>query len=158
MRRVLGLLVPVVVVLGALAVGAARSDGPVTDAERASAIAGTVRCPTCRGQSVASSDAPAAAQIRAEIDRRVAAGEGDDQIRAALVAAYGDGILLNPPASGVAGLVWALPVAGFVLAAAALGLALRRWRALPAGAATEDDRRLVAEAMRRRREGGAEPT
>ena len=158
MRRLVGFLVPVVVVVAALALGASGSDGPRTDAERAQAVAGTVRCPTCRGQSVASSDAPAAAQLRAEIDRRVAAGEDDDEIRASLVAAYGDGILLNPPSSGVAGLVWVLPVAGFVVAAGALVLALRRWRTEPVGPATDDDRRLVAEALQRRRQAGGEGT
>ncbi len=154
MRKLLGLLVPVAVVLVALAIGAGGSGGPTSDAERAQGIAGTVRCPTCRGQSVASSDAPAAGQIRAEIDRRVAAGEGDDEIRTSLVGAYGEGILLNPPSSGVAGLVWVLPVAGFVIAAAALALALRRWRGDPVGPPTDDDRLLVAEAMQRRRHGG----
>lgn len=156
MRRVAGVLVPIAVLVVALAIGASGSDAPASDAERAQAIAGSVRCPTCRGQSVASSDAPAAVQIRADIDRRVAAGQDDDEIEAALVAAYGDGILLNPPSSGVAGLVWVLPVAGFVVAAGALVLALRRWRGGPVRPPTDDDRLLVAEAMRRRREGGAD--
>lgn len=156
MRHALRLAVPLAVVLLALVIGASASDEPSSDAERAQAIAGSVRCPTCAGQSVASSDAPAAGQIRAEIDRRVAAGESDEQIQASLVASYGDGILLNPPASGVAGLVWVLPVAGLVIALGALLLAFRRWRPGPSGPPSEEDRLLVAEARRdleRRRAG-----
>ncbi|MEX2658049.1 MAG: cytochrome c-type biogenesis protein CcmH [Acidimicrobiales bacterium] len=144
MRRALRIALPVAIVVVALAVGASGSDGPRSDPERAQAIAASVRCPTCAGQSVAASDAPAAEQIRAEIDRRVAAGESDDRIKASLVAAYGEGILLNPPASGVAGLVWVLPVAALVFAAGGLAMAFRRWRTVPADLATDDDRVLGA--------------
>ena len=152
MRRVLSILLPVVVVVVALVIGSSGSGGSASDAERAQSIAGTVRCPTCRGQSVASSDAPAAVEIREDIDRRVAAGQSDEEVQAALVGAYGDGILLNPPGSGVAGLVWVLPVAGLVLGAAALAVALRRWRPAGLDPVTDEDRRLVDEARRRQRD------
>lgn len=154
MRRALSILLPVLVVVVALAIGSQGSGGPATDAERAQAIAGTVRCPTCRGQSVASSDAPAAVEIRREIDRRVAAGQGEEEVQAGLVAAYGEGVLLNPPGSGVAGLVWVLPVAGLVIGAGALTLAFRRWRPAVVGEATDEDRRLVEAARRGRRDPG----
>ena len=117
----------VVVVAGALAVGTTDRD-VTTDAERVQNIAETVRCPTCRGQSVASSDAPAAANVRSDIERRVAEGESDDEIRAARAARFGDGIRLNPPRSGVAGLVWVLPVAALVAAGGGLVFAFRRWK------------------------------
>jgi cytochrome c-type biogenesis protein CcmH len=117
----------VVVVVGALVYGTTDRD-TTTDADRVERIADSVRCPTCRGQSVADSDAPAASNVRTDIERRVAEGETDDQIRAALVARFGDGILLNPPRSGVAGLVWVLPVAGVVVAGGGLVVAFRRWR------------------------------
>lgn len=117
----------VVVVVGALVVGT-RPEGTTTDAERANRIAESVRCPACAGQSVANSDAIAAENVRNDIDRRIAAGESDDEIRAAIAAPYGDWILLNPPRSGVAGLVWVLPVFGLVVAAGALTFAFRRWR------------------------------
>ena len=153
MRRTLSVLVPLLVVVVALVVGSSGSDGPKTSAERAQAIAGTVRCPECQGQSVASSDAPAAVAIREEIDRRVAAGESEEEVQAALVSSYGEGVLLNPPGSGVAGLVWVLPVAGLVVAAGGLALAFRRWRPSTAGPPSEEDRRLVDAARRRRRAG-----
>ena len=117
----------VIVVAGALVVGTTDRD-TTTDAERVQRIAASVRCPTCRGQSVASSDAPAAGNVRTEIERRVAEGESDDEIRAALTARFGDSIQLNPPRSGVAGLVWVLPVAGLAFAAGGLVFAFRRWR------------------------------
>ena len=115
------------VVLGALAVGTSDT-GARTEEERIEAIASSVRCPTCRGQSVADSDAIAAQNVRREIARRVGEGETDDEIRGALAARFGEGIILTPPRSGVAGLVWVLPVAGLVVAIAGLVVAFRRWR------------------------------
>ena len=127
MRRWGGWILLLVVVAGALVVGT-RPDGAKTKAERVQSIAKSVRCPTCRGQSVADSDAPAAANVRRDIERRVADGQSDDDIRSALAARFGDGILLTPPRSGVAGLVWVLPVVAVVAAAGGLTLAFRRWR------------------------------
>ena len=120
-------LVLLVVVVGALVVGTTDT-GARTDEERIESIASSVRCPTCRGQSVADSDAIAAENVRREIARRVGEGESDDEIRAALAARFGDTIILTPPRSGVAGLVWVLPVAGLVVAVAGLVVAFRRWR------------------------------
>jgi cytochrome c-type biogenesis protein CcmH len=127
MRRWAPWVLLAVVVVGALVAGT-RDDGAVTDAERVESIAESIRCPTCRGQSVADSDAPAASNVRKDIERRVAAGESDDEIRAALADRFGDSILLTPPSSGVAGLVWVLPVVALAAAAGGVVIAFRRWR------------------------------
>ena len=117
----------VVVVVTALVIGTTDT-GARSEDERIEAIASSVRCPTCRGQSVADSDAIAAENVRREIARRVREGESDDEIRNALSARFGEGIILTPSRSGVTGLVWVLPVAGAVVAFAGLGFAFRRWR------------------------------
>lgn len=62
---------------------------PRSDDERAHAIAKSIRCPTCRGPSVADSEAPIAAFLRREITRRINEGDSDTEIRAALVERYG---------------------------------------------------------------------
>ena len=60
-------------------VRAGVSDGsPRTAEERSRSIASTIKCPTCRSQSVAGSDSAAARAIRGEIARRVDAGESAD--------------------------------------------------------------------------------
>lgn len=120
-------VVLLVVVVGALVVGVTDT-GARTEEERIESIASSVRCPTCRGQSVADSDAIAAENVRREIARRVGEGESDDEIRDALAARFGDGIILTPSRSGITGLVWVLPVAGSVVALAGLVFAFRRWR------------------------------
>ena len=126
MRRVSWLALGIVVI-AALFVGT-RQEGTKTDEERAAAIAETIACPACNGQSVASSDAIASQNIRTEIARRVADGESDDAIRAAFADRFGEDILLNPPRSGAAALVWVIPVVAVVVAAAGLTIAFRRWR------------------------------
>ncbi len=135
--------------VGALVVGAGGQSGPPTDAQRVHRIADKIRCPTCRGLSAADSDAPAARALREEVRRRVEAGETDDQILGYVVSRYGDEALLQPEGGGVAGLVWALPVAGVVAAVGGLAFAFRRWRARPGVRASPDDRALVDEALGR---------
>lgn len=150
MRRWLPWVLLPVVLAGALVVGASGDDGPRTDAQRAADLAGELRCPTCRGQSVRDSDAPAAEFIRNEIDRRVGEGQGDEEILAYFDGQFGESLRLTPPRSGLASLVWALPVAALVTAVAGLALAFRRWRADPAPAVTDDDRARVDQALRER--------
>jgi len=99
-----------------------------TPEERAQALEHTIKCPVCRGQSVAESDAEASKAIRVEITRRIADGESDSEIRSYFAQTLGSDILLRPASSGLAGLVWVLPVAGFVAAAAFIGFAFWRWR------------------------------
>jgi cytochrome c-type biogenesis protein CcmH len=138
----------VVVLVVALAIGATGSRTPQTEAERVRSIASTVRCPTCRGLSAAESDARAAQAVRDEIRTRLRAGESDSEIRAFLVSRYSEDILLKPRASGVAGLVWALPAAALLIAIVGLAAAFRRWRRPRPLTPTDEDRALVEAALR----------
>jgi cytochrome c-type biogenesis protein CcmH/NrfF len=108
---------------------------------------------------VADSDSDAAEGVRSLIEQRIAEGASDAQIRDELAAAYGEQVLLTPGRSGVAGLVWALPVVVLVAAVAGLGLAFRRWRGGGAARATDADRALVEAARaagdRGARDGGS---
>ena len=144
-RRIAWLALALVLAV-ALFVGGGRRTGPRTPAQRAHHLAAELRCPTCRNLSVADSDAAAARAVRAEIGRRVAAGESDAQIRAFLVSRYGDDILLTPPASGVGALAWALPVVAVVCGAGALWWAFRKWESKLHARPTDADRALVEEA------------
>jgi cytochrome c-type biogenesis protein CcmH len=114
------------VVVLALLIGV-TDRSPATDAERAHRIGRTVMCPACSGETVTDSQAPVAVNIRRQIAKKVADGKSDDEIRDELAATYGERVILNPPKSGIAGLVWVLPVAALVAAVAGLVLAFRRW-------------------------------
>jgi cytochrome c-type biogenesis protein CcmH len=146
LRRWIPWLALVVVAAAALAVGARGDGGPRSPDERARSIAERVRCPTCRSQSAAESDAPASRAIREEIGRRVAAGQSDAEILAYFADRFGKDVILQPEGTGIAAVVWALPVAVVVAGLAGLAVAFRRWRPRPVEP-SEDDRRLVAEAL-----------
>ena len=89
MRRWLPWAALAVVVVTALAVGTFDRDGGArSDEERAQALAEDFRCPTCRGQSVADSDAPAAEAIRSQIERQIDEGRSDAEIRDYVLSRY----------------------------------------------------------------------
>lgn len=140
-------LAMVVVLAAVLVIGALGDRGPATQAEQVNAVAGTIRCPTCQGESVQQSDADISKQIRIDIAQRLQRGETPDQIRSFYASRYGQGILLTPTSTGVAGLVWILPVALAVLAVAGLIVVFRRWQAREPAHASAADRALVASAL-----------
>jgi cytochrome c-type biogenesis protein CcmH len=157
-RNHLGWLVLVPVLLVALLIGTVGSRGPRTNTDRVNSIASEFKCPTCRSESVETSNAQTARIIRADIARRVEAGETDDEIRAFLISRYGEDLLLTPASTGASSLVWILPVVALVFAAAGLTVAFRRWHARTEGEISDSDRRLVEAAMKvERTHAGVEP-
>ncbi len=119
---------------------------PATLQDRARAVAATLRCPQCEDLSVADSPSAVAGEIRADIARRLRAGQTPDRIRAFYVERYGPRILLSPPASGSTLFVWLLPALFLGVGIVAAAAAISRWTrassdrvAAPTG--TPDDRR-----------------
>ncbi|WP_195210544.1 cytochrome c-type biogenesis protein [Actinomarinicola tropica] len=137
------------VVVVALVVGTVGGDEP-TAAERAFDLTGRFACPVCDGQAVRDSNAGAAIEIRAEITRRVQAGQSDDQVLRALSDSYGSQYVLTPAASGASSLVWVLPVVVGILAFAGLAYAFARWTPRPDVEVDAADRALVDQALRER--------
>jgi cytochrome c-type biogenesis protein CcmH len=145
-----GWAVVLVAVVGLLAVGTTRDSGPQTRGDRIDTIGKRLACPTCDGESVYVSRAPAAVAIRNEITRQVDEGlRSDDEIVAYIERGFGGQVLLVPRATGFDALVWALPVALGVCAVAGLAVTFRRWRleARAVGAPTDEDRALVERAL-----------
>ena len=114
-----------------------------------------VMCPIC-GTLLELSDSPQANRERVFIRRRIAGGETKGQIKDALVAEYGDQVLALPKGSGFDLTAYLVPIAGFLIAAVALALAVLRWRRraaatpVPPAAAPEgpDAERLDADIAR----------
>ena len=132
----------------ALVVAATGSRGVVTNEDRVNALASSLACPVCQGQSIGESDVPVAREIRAEIRRRVDAGETDEQIRGFLVEIYGEDIDYAPSTDGVTGLVWILPPIAAVAAIAGLVVVFRRWRVAADRPVADADVALVEQARR----------
>lgn len=83
---------------------------PVKEA-KAKALMDTLRCLVCQGQSIADSDADMASDMRSLVRERVARGERPEQIRAWLVARYGDYVTYDPPMSALTAPLWLAPLA-----------------------------------------------
>jgi cytochrome c-type biogenesis protein CcmH len=156
-------LVLAAVLAVALFFGSSSGNHPAsTPTAKAAALDAQLRCPSCDDLSVADSSAPTAVAIKQLVLADEQHGVPNSAIVSYLQSRY-PGILLRPPASGVEGLVWFAPLAAFVLALCAVGVFFWRRRAVPvATAVDEDDRKLVAEALKAREardaRAGRDPT
>ena len=77
-----------------LIIGTLGDTGPTTNEERVVAIARTVKCPECSGESVAESNSSFSRAARIEIAEQVQAGRTDDEVGDYLDAKY-PGILAH---------------------------------------------------------------
>ena len=103
------------------AVAVRAADVPLPDAEaeaRAHALFYELRCVVCEGEPIAESPVEVAAAIRAYVRQRIAAGEGDEAIKAALAARYGESILMSPRFGARTWLLWLNPLLVLLLGAA----------------------------------------
>jgi cytochrome c-type biogenesis protein CcmH len=128
--------------IGALIVGKGTTSNSVQ--ARTDRIAADIKCPTCQGLSVKQSSAGPAKAIYAEIQRQVAEGQTDANIRGYLVSRFGTEQLLRPEATGVSSVVWIAPVVFGVLALAGLLFAFARWRKNTSEPLDPEDEALVA--------------
>ncbi len=69
-----------------------------------------LRCIQCQGQSIADSDAPMAATMRAEVRQQIAGGEKPEAIRQWMIGRYGEWVSFEPEMKGAGLLLWAAPL------------------------------------------------
>ncbi len=78
-----------------------------------------LRCLVCQNESLASSHAPLAEDLRREVRERIAAGDTNAQIMTYLTDRYGDFVTYRPPFKARTLLLWLLPptllIAGLIL-------------------------------------------
>ncbi|HUI48899.1 MAG TPA: cytochrome c-type biogenesis protein [Acidimicrobiia bacterium] len=145
-RKTLSWIALVTVVVVGVIVLAVRSRTDNSPAARANRLEHQLACPVCEGQSVADSNSPQSAAIRADIPRRIAAGESDAEIRAFYVARYTEKILETPSNSGLGIVAWGVPALAVILGGAGIVIAVRRWTTAPRLAATDEDEDIVRQA------------
>ncbi len=134
--------------LGAIALGWcgwARAQGPLSPVQpraplqaevplsaqaqaRWNHIASELRCLVCQNESLASSSAELAVDLRREVRGLIDKGQSDAEIRAFLVSRYGDFVLYRPEIKPVTWMLWFGP---FALLLLALAVALRLMRRTP---------------------------
>ena len=73
---------------------------------RLKALENELRCLVCQNQTLAESNAPLAEDLRREVRELAISGRSDDDIRAYLVARYGDFVLYKPPVKSTTYLLW----------------------------------------------------
>lgn len=104
-----------------------------------------MRCPKCLNANLSGSDAPIAADLRAEIHAQITAGKSDDEIIEFMTDRYGDFIMYRPPLNIGTALLWFGPLvlllAGFII--------IRRMLAASSSAAASTSEDLSAEERKR---------
>jgi cytochrome c-type biogenesis protein CcmH len=109
MRRALSLLALVLCLLPAVAAWAKEAqplaDDPVIE-KRMMALAENLRCLVCRNETIASSHAPLAADLREQIREQMRAGKSDQEIMAFMTERYSDYVLFRPPVKMTTYLLW----------------------------------------------------
>jgi cytochrome c-type biogenesis protein CcmH len=102
----------------------------VTDSaleSRTAAVASTLRCPVCQGESIQESPAQLAQDMKAIVRDQLRAGKTPDEIRAYFVSRYGEWILLEPAMRGLNVLLYVFPVALVIGGLALVVVLVRRW-------------------------------
>jgi cytochrome c-type biogenesis protein CcmH len=100
-------LVVIALTAGATAMNPPSNDDPFE--LRLKKLETELRCLVCQNQTLADSNAGLAADLRREVRELAVAGKSDDEIRAYLVARYGDFVLYDPPLKGTTSLLWLGP-------------------------------------------------
>ena len=123
------LLAAAALVLVASLAYAGKMDPPATDAAldaRLKRLETELRCLVCQNQTLADSNADLADDLRREVRALALAGKSDEEIKAYLVARYGDFVLYNPPVKPVTWMLWFGPFALLAGGGAAWWVVLRR--------------------------------
>ena len=96
------------------------------DRTRAVELAKSLRCPQCQNQNLVESNSPIAYDLRLEVYKMVDEGKSNQQIIDQMTARFGDFVNYKPPFKWNTALLWLLPVALFILAAALLYFSNRK--------------------------------
>lgn len=108
---------------------------------RLQALSAELRCLVCQNESLASSRAPLAEDLRREVRSRIAAGDSNPEVITYLTERYGDFVSYRPPFKARTLLLWLLPPC---LLLGGLSLLLIQIRRRTPAAAQADPARLAA--------------
>ena len=111
---------------------------------RARAISAELRCLVCQNESIDTSEADLARDLRRIVRERLKAGDSDEQVKAFVVERYGEFVLLKPRVDAGTSALWFGPFGLLLggLAAAYFYFQHRRAKALEGFLTTDEERRL----------------
>ena len=111
-------------------------------------IAEELRCMVCQNESLASSHAELAEDLRREVRDLIKSGKNDAQVKEFLVARYGDYVLYRPEVKPLTWALWFGPFLLFLIAALGLvGYLRQRRQVMPTPAALSEAERARAEQL-----------
>lgn len=120
------------------------AEDPVVE-KRMVDLAGKLRCLVCQNESLASSHAELADDLRQEVREMIKKGMSDKEITDYLVARYGDFVLYDPPFKPTTLLLWFGPFALLLGGAGMLFYQLRKRRStVPEAELSTDDQQRAA--------------
>jgi len=111
----------VVACAAALAASASAAEPP-----NAADLEAELVCPVCE-TTLDQSNAPVAQRMKLFIRERIAAGDSEQEIKDALVAEFGPGVLATPRKSGFGLLAWILPLTALAAGAVTVAVLVRSW-------------------------------
>jgi cytochrome c-type biogenesis protein CcmH len=120
-------------------------DDPVLEA-RAREISKGLRCPVCQNESIDSSNAGLARDLRILVRERLVAGDSDQEVLDFVVARYSEFVLLQPPVKPMTYVLWFGPAVILVFGALAVAVYFARGNRAQAEAAplsAEERKRLA---------------
>jgi cytochrome c-type biogenesis protein CcmH len=85
-----------------------------------------LRCPKCQNQNLAGSNSQISEDLRRELHRLLIEGKSDTEIKAFMVARYGDFVLYKPPLKSSTMALWLFPVVLLLGGAIALFFIIRQ--------------------------------
>jgi cytochrome c-type biogenesis protein CcmH len=122
------------------------SEDPKLEA-RLDELSHELRCMVCQNESLASSRAELADDLRTEVRELLRSGKSDREVKDFLVSRYGDFVLYNPEVKPLTWVLWFGPFVLLVIAVIFLGIYLRQRRALVAPEAMSEDERKRAKQL-----------
>jgi cytochrome c-type biogenesis protein CcmH len=100
---------------------------PTTELQqRYLALTHELRCMQCQNEALADSPVELAADLRAEVRDMLLAGKSDAEVRAFMVARYGDFILFRPRFTARTAWLWLAPVVLLLIGAVVLTRVVRQ--------------------------------
>ena len=102
-----------------------------------------LRCLICQNRSIAESDAPLAKDLRAIVEKQIAQGRSDIEIKQYLVDRYGKWVLYDPPLDSATIILWVGPFVLLAIGLLVVFLMMRRRREAPPERPSLDRDRLT---------------
>ncbi|MBI3540557.1 MAG: cytochrome c-type biogenesis protein CcmH [Deltaproteobacteria bacterium] len=102
-------LIPILTVFFLISCGLHSADQKSVDT-RVETLGHQIRCPICRGVSIADSPSTLATEMMQILRTQIEQGKSDEEVLKYFEERYGPWILLQPKAEGMNLLVWLLPL------------------------------------------------